>query len=78
MIKAMFVNLYDYAPRIGSGWRHVEVVTEGWKWVTIKYNPKVYTGHSDVDSTFIFGRPIRSKIKKSVWEILPKREMFSQ
>ena len=74
----MFVNLYDYAPRIGSGWRQVEVVTEGWKWVTIKYNPKVYIGHSDVDSTFIFGRPIRSKIKKSVWEILPKREMLGE
>jgi|TARA_R110000796_G_scaffold209676_1_gene325981 hypothetical protein len=78
----MHVNLFDYAPRIGSGWRQVEVVTEGWKWVTIKYNPKVWKGtdvrahpddvYSDVE--YIFGRPIKSKIRKSIWETLPKSE----
>ena len=78
----MRVNLFDYAPRIGAGWRQVEVVTEGWKWVTIRYNPKVWKGttipantddvYSDIE--YIFGRPIKAKIKKKVWDSLPKSD----
>lgn len=36
----MRVYFKDEAPRIGSGWRRVEVVREGSKWVTVRYAPK--------------------------------------
>jgi hypothetical protein len=29
------VNLYDEAPNIGCGWRIVNVVKRGWKWVLV-------------------------------------------
>ena len=32
----MRVHLNDEAPRIGSGWREVEVLSSGWKWVVIR------------------------------------------
>lgn len=64
----MYVNLFDYAPRIGSGWRRVEVVSEGWKWVKIKYRPKSIAGG------YIFERPIIGKITKKTWDSLPKKE----
>ena len=62
------VNLYDTAPRIGSGWRIVEVLTVGWKWVTIRYEPKsIHDGSSIVK--------IRSRIGKRIWNTLPKKEI---
>jgi len=64
----MYVNLYDYAPRIGSGWRRVELVSEGWKWTKIKYRPMGLNGSP------IFERPIHSKILSKVWDKLPKKE----
>ena len=68
----MYVNLYDYAPRIGSGWRRVELVSEGWKWTKIKYRPMGLNGSP------IFERPIHSKILSKVWEKLTKKErLFS-
>jgi len=30
------IHLNDEAPRIGSGWRNVEVLTLGYKWVTVR------------------------------------------
>ena len=30
------IHLHDEAPRIGSGWRTVEVITEGYKWITVR------------------------------------------
>ncbi len=31
------IHLGDQAPRIGSGVRHVEILSMGHKWVTVKY-----------------------------------------
>jgi len=64
----MQVNLFDYAPRIGSGWRRVEVMSEGWKWTKIKYHPLGL-----VDNKHIFERPIHAKILSKIWDRLPKK-----
>ena len=31
------VYFYDEAPRIGCGWRTVEIICKGHKWVRIRY-----------------------------------------
>lgn len=69
----MQVNLYDYAPRIGSGWRRVELVSEGWKWTKIKYVPLDL-----VNGSPIFERPIHSKILNSIWAKLPKKKELTR
>jgi len=38
------INLMDEAPRIGSGWRTVEVISRGRKWVRVKYAPLAIRG----------------------------------
>ena len=45
------VCLMGEAPRIGSGWRTIEVLTRGRKYVTVRYAP----------------RKVRHKFTKSVW-----------
>jgi hypothetical protein len=35
----MFVYLQDEAPRIGCGWRNIEIVSRGSKWVKVRYAP---------------------------------------
>ena len=51
------IHLADQAPRIGSGYRLVEVVTVGHKWVTVRSWP-AGPKHD----------PIRHKFRKADWE----------
>ena len=46
------VHLMDEAPRIGSGWRIVEIISVGYKWATIRYAPL----------------GVRAKIRRKVWD----------
>lgn len=62
------VNLGGYVPRIGSGWRVVELLTLGHKWATIRYQPK---GLVDGEKLFT----TRGKVHKDVWAKLPKKEL---
>ena len=52
----MWVQLGDEAPRIGAGRRCVSVVTEGRKWVTVRYWP----GGAGAD-------PIRHRFPLDTW-----------
>ena len=53
----VWVKLADQAPRIGSGWRQVEVVTNGYKWSTVRSWPG---GRS--------AAPVRHRFKLNDWE----------
>jgi len=44
-MKTAQIHLHDEAPRIGAGIRTVEVLTEGYKWVTVRYWPGGTGGH---------------------------------
>lgn len=49
------IHLGDQAPRIGIGWRSVQVTTYGRKWVHVVYDE-------------IGGHPVRHKFLKAEWE----------
>ena len=57
------IFLTNQAPRIGSGMRIVEVIRQGYKWITVRYWPG---GHG--------AAPINQKFRKSVWDGLRKQE----
>ncbi len=55
------VHLNDEAPRIGAGRRHVEIVSAGHKWTTVRYKPGGPNGPT-----------IRHKFKTPVFKTLVK------
>ena len=55
------IHLEDQPPRIGSGFRQVEVVTVGHKWVTVRSWP----GGLKCE-------PVRHKFKRVDWERITK------
>lgn len=59
----VWLFLKDEYPRIGNGRRRVEIVTEGWKWVVVRYRPGGPKGPT-----------IRQRIRKEIFERLISRE----
>lgn len=58
------IFLSSQAKRIGTGLRVVEVITAGYKWVTVRYWP----GGPGAE-------PIRHKFRKTIWNNLRKTEI---
>ena len=54
------LHLKDEAPRIGSGWRVVNLVRIGPKWATVKA---------------AYGSLVTKKFRRSVWDGLTKEEV---
>jgi len=65
-MEKTFLHLDNEFPRIGSGFRCVEVVTRGYKWVTVRYWPG---GQNWL--------PVRQRIKKSLFNLLEVKDVFS-
>jgi len=62
------VSLINEMPRIGSGLRHVEMITLGYKWVKVK----TYLGNpKKVDQRLIQTH----RIRRSVWDSIKKQQI---
>ena len=59
--ETVTVHLNDHAPRIGSGYRQVEVLTVGRKWVTVRSWPGGPTCE-----------PVRHKFRLADWKRLKR------
>lgn len=68
------VNLYDLAPRIGSGYRLVEAAL-GRKWVRLRYQPRCWRKITLDDGAKL--DPVLAKIPLATWQRLPKEEIRS-
>ena len=60
------VHLDNEMPRIGSGFRIVEIVSYGWKWVKVK------TIHPDERLVF------KQRVSRKVWDKLKLREITDE
>ncbi len=64
------VYLYDELPRFGCGWRIVEILSLGPKWVRLRYAPKPMRGAKSSYSA-------TGRVKRSVWDRMTKKEVMS-
>ncbi len=64
------VYLYDEIPRFGCGWRIVEILSKGPKWVRLRYAPKPMAGVTTAITA-------TGRLKRAVWERMTKREIAS-
>ncbi len=64
------VFLYDEIPRFGCGWRIVEILSKGPKWVRLRYAPMLIPGVTT---------PITAtgRLKRAVWDRMTKKETTS-
>ncbi len=61
------VYLYDELPRFGCGWRPVEVLSKGPKWVRLRYAPKTMVGvTTSISAT--------GRLRRSDWERMTKKD----
>ena len=64
------VYLYDEIPRFGCGWRIVDVLSIGPKWVRLRYAPKPMAG---VKSSY----SATGRLKRATWDGMTKKDTAS-
>lgn len=62
------VYLYDELPRFGCGWRIVEILSKGPKWVRLRYAPKPMLGIKHSYSA-------TGRLKRAAWDRMTKKEI---
>ena len=66
-MEKVCLMLSNEFPRIGSGFRQVEIIKRGYKWVSVRYWPGGPNGF-----------PIRQRIKKDLFKKLEVEDVFSR